>query len=82
MKHIGDDLERDLALIAADPVTRRWWELTAPLRQPLSTATDGQWWVPMEELFHLDRHPPCRPIGERTAAGEACADRDQSQGGG
>jgi L-rhamnose mutarotase len=30
----GEDLERDLAAISADPETQRWWKLTDPVRNP------------------------------------------------
>jgi L-rhamnose mutarotase len=43
-----------MAAVAADEVTRRWWQLTDPCQQPLDSATDGERWVPAEELFHLD----------------------------
>jgi L-rhamnose mutarotase len=43
-----------MAVMAADPETQRWWELTDPCQQPVETAEDGQWWAPMEEVFHLD----------------------------
>lgn len=53
-KYAGDDLQTDLARLGADEATRRWWQLTDPCQQPVPSATDGQWWAPMEEVFHDD----------------------------
>jgi L-rhamnose mutarotase len=54
LEYTGEDYETDMARIAADETTRRWWALTDPCQQPLATAASGQWWAPAEELFHLD----------------------------
>jgi len=54
LEYEGTDFEADMAVMAADPETQRWWELTDPCQQPVETAEDGQWWAPMEEVFHLD----------------------------
>jgi L-rhamnose mutarotase len=53
-EYVGEDHEADLAAMAADPGTRRWWELTAPCQQPVATAAEGTWWAPMTEVFHTD----------------------------
>jgi L-rhamnose mutarotase len=53
-EYVGDDLERDLAAVAADPETQRWWQLTDPCQQPVETAGEGTWWAPMAEVFHTD----------------------------
>lgn len=54
LEYTGKDYAADMAAIAADEATRRWWELTDPCQQPLGSAAQGQWWAPAEELFHLD----------------------------
>ena len=53
-EYVGDDHDADLAAMAADPETRRWWELTDPCQQPVATAPEGTWWAPMTEVFHTD----------------------------
>ncbi len=53
-EYVGDDYEKDMARMAADPVTQEWWKLTDPCQQPLDTRREGEWWVEMEEVFHLD----------------------------
>ncbi|WP_018149361.1 L-rhamnose mutarotase [Henriciella marina] len=50
----GTDFEADMARMAEDAETRRWWAVTDPCQEPLASAAPGEWWVPMEEVFHLD----------------------------
>ena len=58
LEYVGDDLEADLALLTADPVMRDWWRLTDALQEPVqghsSGSVEGNWWTPMEELFHME----------------------------
>jgi L-rhamnose mutarotase len=54
LEYAGDDFAADMAAVAKDETTRRWWALTDPCQQPLPTADDSQWWAPAEEVFHLD----------------------------
>ncbi|MDX6229522.1 MAG: L-rhamnose mutarotase [Frankiales bacterium] len=54
LEYSGEDYTADMATIAEDPATRRWWELTDPCQQPLDTIDPGQWWAPVTEVFHLD----------------------------
>jgi L-rhamnose mutarotase len=53
-EYVGDGLAADLAAMACDPATQRWWDLTAPCQEPVSSAAEGQWWAPMDEVFHAD----------------------------
>ena len=53
LEYTGDDYAADMARIAAEPETRRWWTLTDPCQQPLETAAEGEW-APAEEVFHAD----------------------------
>ncbi|NQX12530.1 L-rhamnose mutarotase [Microbacteriaceae bacterium VKM Ac-2855] len=50
----GTDLEADLALVAADPITQQWWQLCMPLQRPVAEVADGEWWHALPEVFHLD----------------------------
>lgn len=54
MEYHGDDWEADTAAIAADPETKRWWEITDPMQTPLDSRDEGEWWASMEEVFHTD----------------------------
>lgn len=54
LEYTGDDYDADMASIADDEATRRWWRLTDPCQQPLDSARPGQWWAPAEEVFHCD----------------------------
>jgi L-rhamnose mutarotase len=53
-EYVGGDLDADLAALARDETTQRWWRLTRPCQQPVATAAEGEWWAPMEEVFHDD----------------------------
>jgi hypothetical protein len=48
------DGPQDMARMAADPETQRWWAINMPLQRPLDTRKDGEWWAEMTEIFHLD----------------------------
>ncbi len=52
-EYTGTDFEADSAAIAADPVTQEWWKVCGPMQAPLDTRAEGDWWAPMEEVFHL-----------------------------
>lgn len=54
VEYVGDDLEADNASMAADPVTQEWWRVCEPLQRPLPGRRDGEWWMELPELFHLD----------------------------
>ena len=48
----GSDFEADMAKMAVDPATQRWWAECMPCQQPVATAGPGEWWTDMEEVFH------------------------------
>ncbi|SHM26177.1 L-rhamnose mutarotase [Roseibium suaedae] len=48
----GTDYAADMARMADDPETQRWWAICGPLQRPLETRRDGEWWAEMEEVFH------------------------------
>ena len=55
----GLPFEEELAWVgevdlAASPLTERRNLLCMPLQQPLATIKPGEWWAPMEGVFHLD----------------------------
>ncbi|MBN2291841.1 MAG: L-rhamnose mutarotase [Pirellulales bacterium] len=54
-EYTGDDFEADMAEMAKDPETQRWWKLTDPCQIPQKNRakpTDN--WMIMEEVFHTD----------------------------
>ena len=53
-EYTGNDLEADMARMAADPETRRWWKETDPCQSPIPTRLDKEFWSRMEEVFHAD----------------------------
>ena len=50
----GDDFETDMAKIAKQDVTKRWWALFDPIQVPLESRAEGEHWAMMEEVFHHD----------------------------
>ena len=50
----GEDFAAASAKIALDEVTQKWWNLTDPCQESVDTARPGEWWAPVEEVFHLD----------------------------
>jgi L-rhamnose mutarotase len=54
LEYVGDDYEASMARIGEDPVTREWWQHTDPCQSPVESAQPGQWWAPLEEVFHLE----------------------------
>ena len=53
-EYIGEDFAADMAKMAADPTTQKWWEIMEPMQRPLENRKEGEWWANMEEVFHLD----------------------------
>ena len=51
-EYVGTDYAADLAAMAADPRTREWWAVTDPMQASVETAAEGEWWAPLEEVFH------------------------------
>ena len=53
-EYTGNDFAADMAKMAADPATQRWWAVCEPCQEPLPDRRPGQWWASMDEVFHLD----------------------------
>jgi len=53
-EYTGDDFAADMAKMAADPTTQRWWSVCKPCQQPLADRSPDEWWTTMEEVFHQD----------------------------
>lgn len=53
-EYVGDDFEGDMAAMAADSETQRWWQITMPMQRPLGDDPSQEWWLPLEEIFHID----------------------------
>jgi len=55
VEYIGEDFEADMAKMAADPTTLKWWALVVPMFENARAALPGGGvWSDMEEIFHLD----------------------------
>ena len=51
-EYTGTDFAADMARMAADPTTQKWWAVCMPCHEPLPTRAEGEWWANMEEVFH------------------------------
>jgi len=53
-EYVGEDHAADMATLAEDPETRRWWALTDATQQPDPERPPGTWWLDLPEIFHSD----------------------------
>ncbi len=53
-EYTGDDFEADMARMAADATTQKWWGKCKPCQERLPTCREGEWWAEMEEVFHCE----------------------------
>lgn len=53
-EYVGSDFAADMAKMAADPETQRWWAICEPMQSPVPERADGEWWATLPELFHVD----------------------------
>ena len=53
-EYTGNDFDADMAKMAADSETQRWWDVVKPLMEPAENRQPGEFWADMEEIFHLD----------------------------
>jgi L-rhamnose mutarotase len=51
-EYVGDDFDGDMAKMAADDDTQRWWALCKPLLESVTVLPPGEVWSPLEEVFH------------------------------
>lgn len=54
LEYVGKDYDADMARMAADRATQRWWELCSPLQVPVPGGVDLPHWTPLPEVFHVD----------------------------
>jgi L-rhamnose mutarotase len=48
----GNDFDADMANMAADEETQRWWSVCKPLLSPVVELSPGEVWAPLQEVFH------------------------------
>lgn len=53
-EYVGEDLDADMAKMAADPKTREWWSVCQPMQLPVPEAGPDEWWTTLPEVFHTD----------------------------
>jgi L-rhamnose mutarotase len=50
----GADFDADMAKMAEDPETQRWWSIMDPMQKPMADAPAGEKWSMAPEVFHFD----------------------------
>ena len=53
-EYVGNNFAADMAKMAADPTTQKWWSVCKPCQKPLNKCAPDEWWADMEEVFHCD----------------------------
>lgn len=53
-EYVGSDFDADMAKMAADLTTQKWWDVCKPCQVPVNSREEGEWWANMEEVFHQD----------------------------
>lgn len=53
-EYTGGDFEADMAKMAADLTTQKWWKETDPCQTPIPLRGPGEKWARMEEVFYTD----------------------------
>jgi L-rhamnose mutarotase len=53
-EYVGTDFDADMKKMADDPKTQEWWAVMKPLQAPLANRREGEWWVNLDEVFHVD----------------------------
>ena len=51
LEYTGTDYDADMAKMAADPATQKWWTHTHPC---FVQETPGKFYTEMKEVFHID----------------------------
>jgi L-rhamnose mutarotase len=54
LEYHGEDWEADMAVVAADRATQRWWALTDPCQDPWPSRLPNEWWASMEQVFLME----------------------------
>lgn len=52
-EYTGGDYEADMAKMAADPQTQRWWDVCKPCLLRMDTETVSDCWSDMQEIYYL-----------------------------
>ena len=53
-EYAGSNFDSDMAKMAADAETQRWWDVVKPLMEPMDTRASSEFWSDMNEIFHLE----------------------------
>jgi len=53
-EYTGENFKADMAKMAKNKATQEWWKLTDPCQRRLPGTPEGEQWLGMREVYHLD----------------------------
>lgn len=53
-EYIGSDYERDMADMAQDEATQKWWTFTKPCFVPYSMNSESEFYADMKQIFYTE----------------------------
>lgn len=53
-EYVGEDYEKDMALMAEDPVTQEWWKHTRPCFQSFAIDENSEFYHDMKQIFYFE----------------------------
>lgn len=54
VEYHGENLQRDIEALSAEPAIQAWWKRCKPCHEPLFDRDKGEWWASMNMIFHHD----------------------------
>jgi len=70
-EYTGSDFSADIAKMAADPMTQKWWDVCKPCHEPLADRAADEWWAVMEEAFIGMRRTASQELKRRRSSSKA-----------
>ncbi len=52
-EYVGDDFEKDMQMMEADPVTQDWWKHTKPCFEKYAISSESEFYHGMQQIFYL-----------------------------
>ena len=53
-EYIGDDFEKDMQKMEADPATQEWWKHTKPCFEKFAISAESEFYHGMHQIFYLE----------------------------
>lgn len=53
-EYTGEDHDLDIARMAKDETTQKWWSLCKPMMEPLPSRGVAKFWASMDQIFFME----------------------------